>query len=139
MRLFFDTNVWITAFIAHGLCADLVGAALSTHDARRNEVQTCPAMFAEARRLLVNKYCASEAQLAAAQRVFQHIISVPDGTTSIPPDSPDPDDWPIIAAALAAHADLFVTGDKALLALGRIGRLESLDPRTAYQRLRGLA
>jgi len=51
---------------------------------------------------------------------------------------PDPDDAPILAAALAADAKLFVTGDKALLALGAVDDMAIVDPRTAYERLRGL-
>jgi predicted nucleic acid-binding protein len=51
---------------------------------------------------------------------------------------PDPDDAWIIAAALNAGADLFVTGDKALLELGAVQGLPIIDPRTAYARLRGL-
>jgi predicted nucleic acid-binding protein len=54
------------------------------------------------------------------------------------PDIPDPDDAWIIAAALAAGADWFVTGDRPLLALGGVADMPILDPRSAYMRLRGL-
>lgn len=138
MRVFFDTNVWIAALIARGLCADLVGVAMAAHDTHSLEVLTCPAVLAETQRLLREKFRASDAQLRAAQTMFQHISSVPDGSTAMPPGFPDADDWPIATSALAASVDLFVTGDKALLALEAIEGMPVLDPRSAYMKLRGL-
>jgi len=140
VRVFFDTNVWLASFIAHGLCADLVNTMMTAHDAGRMDVMVCPAVIAETkRRLLLGKLHADDAQWRAAETVFFHITNVADGGARMPPDFPDPDDWPIVAAAVEARADLFVTGDKALLALGTVEDLPVLDPRAAYLRLRGLA
>ena len=139
MRVFFDTNVWIASFIARGLCADLVNTMMTAHDAGRMDVMVCPAVIAETKRLLLGKLHADDAQWRAAETVFSHITSVADGGVRMPSDFPDPDDWPIVSAALEAGADLFVTGDKALLALGHVEDLPVLDPRAAYLRLRGLA
>ena len=55
-----------------------------------------------------------------------------------PADFPDPDDAPIVGAALAAGADLLVTCDRALLALACIEGLAIVTPREAYQNLLGL-
>ena len=38
MRLFFDTNVLISAFAARGLCADLMRMVLTEHDFQTSEV-----------------------------------------------------------------------------------------------------
>ena len=138
MKVFFDTNVWIASFIAQGLCAQLVRAALALHDTGRVEVLTCPAVLEETQRLLRNRFRASDAQLAASQTIFQSIHRIADGATPIPVDFPDQNDWPILAAALAVQTDLFVTGDKALLALTEVEGLPILDPRTAYLKLRSL-
>jgi predicted nucleic acid-binding protein len=44
--------------------------------------------------------------------------------------SPDPDDNPVLAMALAAHADILVTGDRRdLLALERVGATRILSAR----------
>lgn len=50
---------------------------------------------------------------------------------------PDPDDAPIVASALAAGADLFVTGDKALLDLGAVAGMTIASPRECWLNLRG--
>ena len=138
MRVFFDTNVWIASFIARGLCADLVGAAMATHDAGSIEVLTCPAVVVETQRLLRDKFHANDAQWLATDTVFGRLTMVEDGAADIPSVFPDPDDWPIIAAAFEAGADLFVTGDKALLELGEVDGLPIITPRTAFLKLRGL-
>jgi len=138
MRVFFDTNVWIASFIARGLCADLVGAAMAAHDAGSIEVLTCPAVVVETQRLLRDKFHANDAQWLATDTVFGRLTMVEDGAADIPSVFPDPDDWPIIAAAFEAGADLFVTGDKALLELGEVDGLPIITPRTAFLKLRGL-
>ena len=138
MKVFFDTNVWIASFIARGLCTDLVDAMMSTHDAGRMEVLICPAVMVEARRLLRHKFHANDDQWMAAEAVFHRVTAVPDGAAAMPPDFPDPDDWPIVTAAVEAGADLFTTGDKALLELGAVEGLAILDPRAAFLKLRGL-
>lgn len=52
-----------------------------------------------------------------------------------PADISDPDDAPIVACALAAHTDLFVTGDKTLLAIQSVGAMSIVSPRQMYERL----
>ena len=107
-------------------------------DAEEVEVVTCRAVLAEAQRLLQDRFRASDIQLATAQAFFQHINMVRDGTTPMPVGFPDPDDWPILAAALCERADLFVTGDKALLELGEVEGVAVVSPRSAFISLRGL-
>jgi len=53
--------------------------------------------------------------------------------------SPDPDDNPILAAALAGHANLVVSGDKAhMVALGQVDGIAIVTPRQALEQLRNL-
>jgi uncharacterized protein len=54
------------------------------------------------------------------------IVVTPTETVTI---SRDPDDDRLIAAALEADADVIVSGDQALLTLGRIGHIQILTPR----------
>ena len=138
MRLFLDSNVWVAALGTRGLCLDLTEMAIGLDDANRLTLLTCPAVDAEILRILARKFHLSVPELDTARKLLSRIQQVPDGAGSPPSAYPDPDDWPIIAAALAARADLFVTGDKALLALGEIEGLPIVDPRRAYLRLRGL-
>jgi predicted nucleic acid-binding protein len=48
---------------------------------------------------------------------------------------PDPDDEPIVASALAGKAQVFVTGDKALLELGSVEDLPIVSPRQFWEML----
>jgi predicted nucleic acid-binding protein len=48
----------------------------------------------------------------------------------------DNDDLIIISAALAADSDIFVTGDKELLAIGKIHYMEILSPRAFWEKIK---
>lgn len=61
--------------------------------------------------------------------------NVPASSMDPPADIADPDDIPAIASALAGDANIFVTGDKALLELGKIGSMVILSPRQLFERL----
>lgn len=115
MRLVLDTNVVASAILWGGTPRLLLQAARD----KRVDLFTSVPMLAEltdilGRRKFANKIAASKltvdqlvdgyAQLAALVR--------PMPTPRI---APDPDDDVVIGAALAATADLVVTGDKSLL------------------------
>ncbi len=51
------------------------------------------------------------------------------------PSLPDPDDEPIVAAALTGQAHVFVTGDKTLLELHRVVDLPVITPRQFWEML----
>jgi predicted nucleic acid-binding protein len=51
------------------------------------------------------------------------------------PSLPDPDDEPIVAAALSGKSDVFVTGDKALLELQCIEGMPIIAPRQLWEKL----
>ena len=51
------------------------------------------------------------------------------------PKLPDPDDEVILAAALAGKANVFVTGDKALLNLESVEGLPIITPRGLWESL----
>ncbi len=138
MRLFLDSNVWVAALGTSGLCLDLVETAIGLDDASQVVLLTCPAAGTEILRILANKFHLSTTEIETTRALLDRMRQVPDGAGSPPSGFPDPDDWPIIAAALAAGADLFVTGDKALLDLGEIEGLPIRSPRDAYILLRGL-
>ena len=60
-------------------------------------------------------------ELRAAEMVLQRLRRTGD--------SPDPGDDYLLAMAVATDADVLVTGDKALLALRRIGVTAIISPR----------
>ncbi len=135
----FDSNVWLSGLVARGLCADLLRHALQHHGHAGFELMLCAPVRDEVLRILRDKFRAPESALDAARATMASAREIANGTWLPPPDFPDADDAPIIAAALAARADLFVTGDKALLELQAVLSLPVIAPREAYLRLRGLA
>jgi predicted nucleic acid-binding protein len=54
------------------------------------------------------------------------------------PVSRDPDDDHVLACAIAARADLIVSGDRDLLDLGRYRTLAIIDAAAAVERIRQL-
>lgn len=134
MRVFVDTNVWLSGRFRPGLCADLLEALVQ----EGAEMLLDERVIDEFRRIARDKLKVDEATLTRAEMFFRHYARVLPAATQPAAGVPDADDAWIIAAALVANADVFVTGDKALLALGEIDGLPIVSPRTAYLRLRGL-
>ena len=60
--------------------------------------------------------------------VRQHATMAPE-TAAPSIEVRDPNDLPILAAALAGSAEVLVSGDKDLLVLARVDRLQIVDPR----------
>ncbi|MBW2370165.1 MAG: putative toxin-antitoxin system toxin component, PIN family [Deltaproteobacteria bacterium] len=63
------------------------------------------------------------------------ILSQPSETLDLPIH--DKDDLVILASALAGKADVLVTGDKELLALGSLKALEIITPRQFWEKIVG--
>ena len=138
MKLLFDSNIWVAAFGAQGVCKQLVEQAIKLDDAAAIQLMLCPTIRQEVMRILDHKFRLTADELTRARRVLDGIASAPDGMWQPAGAFPDPDDVPIIGAALAGDADLFVTGDKALLELGEIEGLPIVTPRAAFLKLREL-
>jgi putative PIN family toxin of toxin-antitoxin system len=131
VRLFLDTNVLVSAFASRGLCAEVFELALSDHDlivganvlrelrkALREKVRLPPARTTE-----IVELVASEAILVVDKA---EAVSV----------NVDAADARVLGEALAGRADLFVTGDAALLRLATIGSLRIVSPRQLWDVLR---
>jgi putative PIN family toxin of toxin-antitoxin system len=131
VRVFLDTNVLASALATRGLCADLFESVLAEHD-----LLTSTTVLVELERILATKFRLP----ADLVRGYVELIDVAaeriTDAVEIPGPVPDPDDVPILAAALAGQAGCFVTGDKALLELGEVGGLPILSPRQFWEKHR---
>lgn len=136
MKVFVDTNVWLAGRFGRGLCADLLDILACDE---RLVIMLDPRVHAEFRRIARDKFAVDAQALAEADIFFHRYAWIVAEVEQPTPGIPDSDDAWIIAAALRACADWFITGDKALLALGVVENLSIVDPRTAYMKLRGLA
>jgi uncharacterized protein len=131
MRVFLDTNVLASAFGTRGLCADVLREVLGAHDLLVSDI-----LYRELERVLLQKF-----QIPAS--VLSEIISLlkqDSGHCQVGPipvvPIKDQDDLFILSCAIEGKAEVFVTGDKELLALKKIGTLQILSPRAFWEHLK---
>jgi len=129
MRVFFDTNVIVSAFLARGLCADLLRRVLSEHTLVSSEV-----VIEELREVLARKGRLPSARIEEIEAMLrdQPVAPWPQEPLSLELDDLD-DAW-VLASAVLAEADLFVTGDQAVLACPTLP-FPILNPRACWQAL----
>lgn len=133
--MFLDSNVWVSAFLTWGLCADLVCFLLRRHERGTIEVLLGTPVREEAYRILVKRFHATENDLVHVRMAMDVKQNVPASSADPPSDISDPDDAPIVACALAVEADLFITEDKALLAIKSVEGMSFVSPWQMYERL----
>ena len=125
MRVFLDTNVLVSGFATRGLCADLVRLVLAEHELVVGEV-----VLKELERVLTRKI---ELPAEAIQEIVafleQQTVQPTPKTVSPIPVRDEDDQW-VLATALAAKAEVLVTGDKDLLDIAaKVTGLTITDPR----------
>lgn len=131
MRVFLDTNVLVSAFAARGLCADVFELVLLDHD------------LIVGRNVLRELDRALRAKIRLSDRRAAEIVDFVAGEAARVVDDAEPANANVDAAdalvlgeALAGQADVFVTGDAALLRLVTAGTLEIVSPRQWWAALR---
>ncbi len=130
MRIFPGTNVLLAAFFGSCLCRELVQRLLDT----RHTLLIGEPVAREFVRIATTKFHVAPTDLAHALETLRRMTPAPASDLRIP-HCPDPDDAPILACASRANAEIFVTGDKALLGLDQRGDMAIVSPRVLYERL----
>ena len=131
MRVFLDTNVLVSAFASRGLCAELLEVVLLDHDLvlGRNVLRELDKALREKVKLPVVRstevvdFVLSEAALVVDKAEAANV-------------NVDSADALVLGEWLAGQADLFVTGDAALLRLAAVGALKIVSPRQLWEILR---
>ena len=123
MRLVLDTNVFVAAVVADGLCRDLVRVRVLPH-----KIITSEPLLRELRATLRSKFAVDpdemplltrlneEAEIVRPPRLLQRICR-------------DKDDDVVLATALAGKAHVIVTGDEDLLLLNEFRGTRIVSPR----------
>ena len=132
MKVFFDTNVLIAAFATRGLCADLFAHVLLEHDVVVGEV-----VLGELRTKLRTKLKLPKKTIDEIEAQLRDSVVVKTPAKHLGLRISDPDDEWVVASALAGGADVLVTGDAAILKLGKRAPLPILSPRGLWELLRG--
>jgi len=132
VKVFVDTNVLVSAVATRGLCADVLREVLAAHD-----LVISRQVLDEVRRVLQTKFSVSPDLIADFIKLLQQ-----DATIASPGRVPnvelrDRADRLILSAAVACGADMLVTGDNELLALGTVEGVAIVSPRQFWTKLRG--
>lgn len=131
MKVFIDTNVWLSARFHTGLCARLLDELVEVGV----ELLLDERVLDEFTRIARDKFQVEDVLLRRTLVFFHEYARVVPAAREPLPDVPDAEDALIIAAALAADAQWFVTGDQALLKCAIPGEILMLVPRAAFERL----
>jgi uncharacterized protein len=129
MKVVFDTNVLIAAFLTEGLCSKLLVRA------KRGDFKLyiCPFILSEFQDKLRNKFKATSQEIREAISLIKeaaHIKEPSKSNTVVRNASKDPDDDEVIACAVAAGADYLVTGDLALREVREYRGVKFISPRS---------
>ncbi|HEY5646025.1 MAG TPA: putative toxin-antitoxin system toxin component, PIN family [Pseudomonadales bacterium] len=131
MRVFLDTNVLVSAVATRGLAGDVVRVVLTEHT-----LVTGVVVLEELERVL-------RAKLQLPPPIIKDYLALIREHDVVPrPEMPlriklrDPDDKWILASALDGEADVLVTGDQDLLALGDGSPVPIVDPRGFWNLLK---
>ena len=132
MTVVLDTNVLVAALVARGLCHELVQRTVRAHAV----VSSLP-LIEELERVLRERFSltpAAEVFLRELRRSVRHVeVNV------LPvPVRRDPDDDIVLATAVAARADVIVTGDEDLLVLREYEGVAILSPRQFLERVQSV-
>jgi uncharacterized protein len=129
VKLVCDTNVLIAGVVADGLCRDIVKRRLT-----QCELFTSQTLLKELSETLREKFGADpdDLPLLAAYKDEASLVKPARLPT---PVCRDCDDDVVLATALAAKADVILTGDKDLLTLKAYQGILILSPRQFVERM----
>lgn len=132
MRVFLDTNVLVSGFATRGLSADVVRHLMAEHELAVGEV-----VLEETRRVLIQTFGVPPENADEIERLLRrhHVEPVPDADP--PVEVRDTDDEAVLASAIAAKAEILITGDSDLLDVaGKTDALRIMTPRAFWEEVR---
>jgi putative PIN family toxin of toxin-antitoxin system len=123
VRLVFDTNVLIAAFVSRGVCNELL-----EHCHRSHHVVSSDFILGEFEDKLRGKFKVPEYKAAAATALIRSSVEmIAPAPLPVPICRDLNDDW-ILATARTGKCDCIVTGDKDLLVLDPFRGIRILAP-----------
>jgi putative PIN family toxin of toxin-antitoxin system len=126
VKVVFDTNVLIAAFVSEGVCSKLLVRARK----KQFELFTCPFIIKEFERVFNKKFSATQEEVRIATMLISEAAeTIAQPLPKVTGVCRDPDDDNILACSLAAEADYLVTGDSDLLELKSFKGIPIITPR----------
>jgi putative PIN family toxin of toxin-antitoxin system len=126
MKVFLYTNVWLSALVFPGLCAEL----LVELTAREYTLLTSDLVRAETHEVLKRKFPRHVAAIKRFDGLWSAATRVPDEM-----EPADDADARLVAAAQSSGAALFITGDQRVLGWETQGDIHIVTPRQAWERV----
>jgi len=123
MKIVFDTNVLIAAFIARGTCSELLEYCVVHH-----EVVLSAAILDELCAVLTRKFRFLPEEARQVARLLKSRVRMVEPNPLTTPICRDPDDDRILAAALSAQCRAIITGDKDLTDLRQVDGVVIMTP-----------
>lgn len=124
LKVVFDTNVWISAFLFGGLPKKAI-------DLAREKCQVFCSIFIldEMRKVLAEDFSVPQEKIEILTQEIIDSAEIVPVIGRVVKISRDPKDNPILSTALEAKADFLVTGDHHILGLKKSGKLKIVNPR----------
>ena len=127
MKVVFDSNVLIAAFITQGLCHAVFEQCLSDH-----QIYVSDTLLKELTEKLDRKLHVSEKKLTEVQDVLKKHAHKHIPVEIDPIVCRDPKDLHVLGLAVAAESDALITGDHDLLVIKKFRGIPILSPREFY-------
>ena len=129
MKVVFDTNILLAAFLTEGLCSKI----LLRSKRGEFELYLCPFILHEFQDKLRNKFKATPTEIREAISLVREAacVTVPEKSyVRVRKASKDPGDDEVIACAVSVGADYLVTGDSDLRQIRSYGAVRIISPRS---------
>jgi putative PIN family toxin of toxin-antitoxin system len=123
VRIVLETNVLIAAFIARGVCHQLLEHCISHHDLVISEF-----ILDELREKLIVKFKYTAEVTDETMNLLRSQMEVVSPSPLDKSVCRDADDDNILAAAVAGKCECIITGDKDLLVLNQFQGIDILSP-----------
>jgi putative PIN family toxin of toxin-antitoxin system len=130
MKVFLDTNVIVSAVTTRGLCADVLRAVLADH-----ELVTSLKVLQEIKRILRSKFSVPDELINEYLGLIGEEALLAESEEALSLPIKDMDDIEIVSAAVAAHVQIFVTGDREVQTIKSIEGTRILSPRAFWEEL----
>ena len=124
MKVVFDTNVLISAFVFKGISLQVY-----RHCIEQGTLLTSDWIQAELERVLVEKFKFSASETTFVLTLVKEKANLITPNTELPTICRDPDDNNVLQLAESAYADYIITGDKDLLVIEDYKGIRIMTPR----------
>ena len=128
MRVFLDTNVLASAFATRGICEDILREVITFHQFVSSET-----VLVELERVLKEKFKVPNVDCKDILDFLHSNVEMAMSPSLLKLSLSDEADIIIVSEAVAANVDVFVTGDKEVIAIRQVEEMRILSPRKFWE------